>query len=341
MSRLRGQAAHLTGRRLGTTIAVLLALLAASIAAATLVGPVPASLRTALGPGGEHTPDHAILFRTRLPRVLLGAVVGGALASAGSALQALLGNALADPHLLGVSAGAAVAGALVLVAGADPVSPLVPLAAFVGALGTVAAVFVVARTSGRTSPHAILLVGVVCNALGAAAIMLLNAIASYAQAQGILFWIMGSLTAQSYGLVAVAALYALAGGAVLLGQAQNLNLLAAGEEGAVTLGVDVEAVRRRVFLAASLLVGAAVAVSGMINFVGLIVPHLLRLLLGPDLRLLLPASFLGGAVFLVWADTLARTAFAPGELPVGVVTALLGGPFFLVLLRRSLRRGDR
>jgi len=201
-------------------------------------------------------------------------------------------------------------------------------------------VFLVARAAGKTSPHAILLVGVVCNALGAAAIMLVNAIASYTQAQGILFWIMGSLSAQSYGLVAIVALYALLGAAVLVRHAQNLNLLAAGEEGALTLGVEVEAVRRAVFLAASLLVGAAVSVSGMINFVGLIVPHLLRLLLGPDLRLLLPASFLGGAIFLVWADTLARTAFAPNELPVGVVTALLGGPFFLVLLRRSLRRGQ-
>ncbi len=333
------RAAHLTRRRLAATAAALVGLLIASVAAATLVGPVSASLVTALGPGGEVTPDFAILFQTRLPRVLLGVVVGGALACSGASLQALLGNPLADPHLLGVSAGAAVAGAIALVAGADPVSPLVPLAAFLGALGTVAAVFLVARASGRTSPYAILLVGVVCNALGAAAIMLVNAIASYTQAQGILFWIMGSLTAQSYGLVMVAGLYALAGAAVLVRYAHDLNLLAAGEEGALTLGVEVETVRRAVFLAASLLVGAAVAVSGMINFVGLIVPHLLRLLLGPDLRLLLPASFLGGAVFLVWADTLARTAFAPSELPVGVVTALLGGPFFLLLLRRSLTRG--
>jgi cobalamin transport system permease protein len=333
------RAPHLTRRRLAVTAAVLAGVLALSIVGATLVGPVPASLLRALGPGGGSTPDFAILFRARLPRVLLGAVVGGALACSGASLQALLGNPLADPHLLGVSAGAAVAGAIALVAGADPVSPVVPLAAFLGALGTVASVFLVARASGRTSPYAILLVGVVCNALGAAAIMLVNAIASYTQAQGILFWIMGSLTAQSYGLVGVAGAYALAGAAVLARHAQHLNLLAAGEEGALTLGVEVEAVRRAVFLAASLLVGAAVAVSGMINFVGLIVPHLLRLLLGPDLRLLVPASFLGGAAFLVWADTLARTAFAPSELPVGVVTALLGGPFFLFLLRRSLRRG--
>jgi iron complex transport system permease protein len=332
-------AAHLTRRRLAATCAMLAAILGGSLAAATLIGPVRASLWAALGPGGERTPDFAILFRTRLPRVLLGAVVGGALACSGASLQALLGNPLADPHLLGVSAGAAVAGAIALMAGADPVSPIVPLAAFLGALATVAAVFVVARAAGRTSPYAILLVGVVCNALGAAAIMLVNAIASYTQAQGILFWIMGSLSAQSYGLVVVAGLYALAGAAVLLRHAHHLNLLAAGEEDALTLGVEVEAVRRAVFLASSLLVGAAVAVSGMISFVGLIVPHVLRLIFGPDLRLLLPASFLGGAVLLVWADTLARTAFAPSELPVGVVTALLGGPFFLVLLRRSMRPG--
>jgi len=333
-------AAHLTRRRLAATSALLALALGMSLAAATLIGPVRASLLTALGPGGAGTPDFIILFRTRLPRVLLGAVVGGALACSGASLQAMLGNPLADPHLLGVSAGAAVAGAIALMAGADPVSPVVPLAAFLGALGTVAAVFVVARAAGRTSPYAILLVGVVCNALGAAAIMLVNAIASYTQAQGILFWIMGSLSAQSYGLVVVAGLYALGGAAVLVRHAHHLNLLAAGEEDALTLGVEVETVRRAVFLASSLLVGAAVAVSGMISFVGLIVPHVLRLILGPDLRLLLPASFLGGAVLLVWADTLARTAFAPTELPVGVVTAMLGGPFFLMLLRRSLRRSE-
>jgi len=179
----------------------------------------------------------------------------------------------------------------------------------------------------------------VFNALAAAALMLVNALASYTQAQGVLFWIMGSLSTQSYGLLAAAALYGLVGLAWLGVHAQDLNLLAAGEEGAAQLGVEVERTRRAVFLASSLLVGAAVSVSGMIGFVGLIVPHLLRLLLGPDQRLLLPASFLGGAVFLVWADTLARTVLGPVELPVGVVTALTGGPFFLFLLRRHLRRG--
>ena len=177
------------------------------------------------------------------------------------------------------------------------------------------------------------------NVLASAAIMLLNVIASYAQAHGVLFWLMGSLSGQSWGLIAAAGAYALAGLAWLAAHAQDLNLLAAGEEGAAELGVDVERARRAVFVAASLLVGAAVSVSGMISFVGLIVPHLIRLVLGADHRLLLPASFLGGAAFLVWADALARTALAPAELPVGVVTALLGGPFFLFLLRRELGRG--
>jgi iron complex transport system permease protein len=332
------RAPYLTARRLVATTAGLAVVLVVSVVAAALLGPVHASLARALGPGGSATPDYAILFRARLPRVLLGAAVGGSLAAAGAALQAILQNPLACPHLLGISGGAAVAGVAVLIAGADPLSPVVPLAAFGGALGAIAIVTVAARAGGRTTPHAILLVGVVFNALATAALMLINALASYVQAQGVLFWIMGSLSTQSYGLVAAAAAYGIGGLGWLCLRAQDLNLLAAGEEGAQQLGVDVERTRRVAFVAASLLVGAAVSVSGMIGFVGLIVPHLLRLLLGPDHRLLLPASFLGGAVFLVWADALARTLLGPAELPVGVVTALTGGPFFLYLLRRDLRR---
>jgi iron complex transport system permease protein len=332
------RAPYLTrGKLLGTVVA-LLAALVASVVAASLVGPVHASLWRALGPSGAETPDYVIIVRTRLPRVLLGAAVGASLSAAGAALQALLQNPLAEPHLLGVSSGAAVAGLVALVAGVDPVSPLVPAAAFVGALGTMALVYLGARAHGRTTPHAILLVGVVCNAIAAAAIMLVNALASYAQARGVLFWIMGALSTQSYGLVALVAVYALVGLLWLVAHAQSLNLFAAGEEGAQQLGVDVERARRSVFVAASLLVAAAVSVSGIIGFVGLIVPHLLRLLLGPDQRLLLPASFLGGAVFLIWADAAARTALGPAELPVGVVTALLGGPCFVFLLRRQLAR---
>jgi cobalamin transport system permease protein len=317
---------------------VLTGLVVVALVLAAISGPAHVSLVRAFDPGDAGRVDRDILFRARVPRVLLAAVVGGSLGASGAALQALLGNPLACPHLLGISGGAAVAGVVALVAGADPVSPAVPLAAFAGALGAIAFVGLGARARGRTTPHAVLLVGVVFNALATAVLMLVNALTSYTQAQGVLFWIMGSLSTQSYGLVAAAAAYALVGLAWLVLNAQDLNLLAAGEEGAQQLGVDVERTRRSVFLAASLLVGAAVSMSGMIGFVGLIVPHLLRLVLGPDHRLLLPASFLGGAAFLVGADTIARTALAPVELPVGVVTALVGGPFFIHLLRRHLAR---
>jgi len=332
------RAPYLTRRRLVLTLAALGALLAASVVGATLIGPVRASLWAALAPGGAAGADYAIFFRTRLPRVLLGAVVGGSLATAGATLQGLLGNPLADPHLLGISGGAATAGVLALVAGADPLSPLVPLAAFAGALGAIVLVSLGSRAGGRTTPHALILVGVVFNAVTAALLMLIQALVTYTQAQGVLFWILGSLTTQSYALVAGVGAYALVGLAWLFLHAQDLNLLAAGEEGALQLGVEVERARRASFVASSLLVGAAVSVSGMIGFVGLIVPHLLRLVVGADHRLLLPASFLGGAVFLVWADALARTALGAAELPVGVVTALTGGPFFVYLLRRNLRR---
>jgi iron complex transport system permease protein len=331
---------YLTRRRTVGVTLVLVALLVLSVVLAAGIGPVPASLLRAIGPGGSGTMDRAIIVQTRIPRVLLAGIVGASLAAAGAGFQGLLANPLADPHVLGVSGGAAVAGAAALVLGIDPVSPLVPLAAFLGALVTVAIVVLVARTGGRTTPHALLLTGVVMNALAAALIMLVNAIASYRQAQGVLFWMMGALSTQSYGLVAIAAAYAGVGVVALVRHGAALNLLAAGEESAGALGVEIERVRRAVFVAAALLVGAAVSVSGMISFVGLIVPHVLRLLLGPDLRLLIPASFVGGAIFLVWADTLARTAFGAAELPVGVVTALLGGPFFLFLLRRSLRSGQ-
>ena len=333
---LVGRPAYLTRRRVVRVTAILGVLLLGSLVLASMLGPVHVNLWAALS-GDADSADRAIVLHTRIPRVLLAAVVGAALSVAGAGLQGLLANPLADPHLLGVSGGAAVVGAAVLVLGVDPVSPWVPFAAFLGALATASMVVLVARTGGRTTPHALLLTGVVTNALAAALIMLVNALASYRQAQGVLFWMMGALSTQSYGLVAVAGGYVSVGAVVLLRYAPALNLLAAGEESAASLGVEVEHVRRMVFVAAALLVGAAVSVSGMISFVGLIVPHVLRLLLGPDLRLLLPASCLGGAIFLVWADTLARTALGPVELPVGVVTALLGGPFFLMLLRRSFQ----
>jgi iron complex transport system permease protein len=191
---------------------------------------------------------------------------------------------------------------------------------------------------GRLQPYALLLTGVVFNAFCSALIMLVNSLVDFYQSHAILFWLMGSLATHDYMTVGLTSLYVLIGATWLIAQGRRLNLLSLGEESALQLGVDIETLRRGIFLAASLLVGAIVAVSGMIGFVGLIVPHLLRLVFGADHRLLLPASLFGGALFLVWADTLARTVASPSELPVGVVTAMCGGPFFLYLLRKEGRK---
>lgn len=333
---------HLTRSRLVGVTAGLAVLLLASMVAAALVGPVRVDLQRALfGGGAADNVDRLILVGTRGPRILLAAVVGGALGVAGAALQGLLRNPLAEPHLIGVSGGAALGAVAAIVLGGrglQAVPALVPLAAAAAALVSVAVIYRLALVGGRLHPYVLLLAGVVYNAFAGAVIMFANAVADVYAAQGLLFWLMGSLATQSYALVGMAALY-VGVAAVWLGRhARALNLLALGEDGALHLGVEVDRTRRAVFVAAALLVGAVVAVAGMIGFVGLIVPHVMRLVLGADHRLLLPASLLGGAVFLVWADTLARTLLGPVELPVGVVTALCGGPFFVYLLKREGRR---
>jgi iron complex transport system permease protein len=337
----------LTPGRVLAILSVLGGMCAASLALATLIGPVPVSLGTAVRTWcrGE-TPgiDYLIVVETRLPRVLLAGVVGASLSVAGAAFQALLRNPLACPHVLGVSGGAAVAGITAIIlggAGALPLATLVPAASFGGAVGSTFLIHALARVGGRVHPFSLLLVGVIFNAVCAAVIMFVNALGDFYQAHGVAFWIMGNLSTQRYVLVAAVAGYALAGILWLLTRAHALNLLSLGEEGAAQLGVDVRRATRDVFVAAALMVGAAVSVSGMIGFVGLVVPHALRLVLGSDHRVVLPASALGGAMFLVWADALARTILAPTELPVGVVTALSGGPVFVWLLRRENRRAFR
>lgn len=319
-------------------LVALTALLVAAALFSALVGAEPISLVRAAAEAGV---DRVILFRIRLPRALLAIVVGAALATAGTVLQALLRNPLADPHMLGVSGGAAVGAAAVLMLAAGGALPavLVPVGAFAGALLAMVVVYRVGSVRGRLQPYMFLLAGVVANAFCGALIMALNALADFFQAHGILFWLLGSLQTQSYALVAASAAYVAVGALWLLRHARNLNALALGEEGAAHLGVDVARVRRTAFVVSSLLVGAAVSVSGMIGFVGLIVPHITRLLIGPDHRLLLPASALTGAIFLLLADTVARSLFGATEIPVGVITALCGGPFFIYLLRREGGRG--
>ncbi len=329
---------HLTRQRFLIVVGSLSVLLVIAIAVCASIGPVRIDILQALGSGDPNSVDATILLRTRIPRVLLAVAVGAGLALAGAVLQALLRNPLAEPHILGVSGGAAFGGVLTLFLAARlpfPTYLLTPIGAFAGALAAMLLVYRLGTVHGRLQPYTFLLAGVVCNAFTGALIMAVNAMADLFQTHGILFWLMGSLATSSYQLVAVSYVYVVFGGVLLSRQARALNALSLGEENAAQLGVDVAAVRQLCFVVSSLLVGASVAVSGMIGFVGLIVPHVTRLLFGPDHRLLVPASALVGGIFLAAADTLARSIAGASEVPVGVVTALCGGPFFVYLLRRQ------
>ncbi|MGC4000938.1 MAG: iron ABC transporter permease [Anaeromyxobacter sp.] len=334
--------------RLALAVAAGLAAVAVALAISCALGPQPISLAAAFR-GVD--PDAAILWGLRLPRAVLAALVGCALSAAGTALQALLRNPLAEPFVLGVSGGAALGGAMVLVAaaglatlagGAGAVlgsAPPVALGAVVGAVASTGLVFGLGRIAGRLVPEAALLVGIVFNAFAAGVITLLRMLAPPEQAARLTYWLLGVVGYETPGtLAAGAVLVGLSAGALTLLSAQ-LNLLTLGEEEAASLGLDVRRARAWVFFAASAATGAAVALAGMVGFVGLIVPHLVRRVVGPDHRLLVPASALFGAAFLVLADAVARLLFLPlgTEPPVGAVTAFLGGPFFLWLLRRTAR----
>jgi iron complex transport system permease protein len=323
--------------------------IAGAIALSCLLGPQPVSLGAALA-GLE--PDRAIVIGLRLPRALLAAVVGLSLASAGTALQALLRNPLAEPFVLGVSGGAALGGTLVLLAaaglstlaaGAGSVlgsAPPVAAGAVAGAILSTLLVFGLGRIGGRLVPEAALLVGIVFNAFVAGVITLLKLLAPPEQQARLLYWLVGAVGYESAGTLLTGAVISLGSAGVLVLLSGRLNLLTLGDEEAASLGLDVRRARTQVFFAASAATGAAVALAGMVGFVGLIVPHLVRKLTGPDHRLVVPASALFGAAFLVLADALARLAFLPlgTEPPVGAVTALLGGPAFLWMLRRAVTR---
>jgi iron complex transport system permease protein len=334
-------------RRLPVALGAGLLVLAGSCAAALLLGPQPVSLSAALS-GVE--PDAAILFGLRVPRVLLGALVGAGLATAGVALQALLRNPLAEPFVLGVSGGAALGGTAALAASAviGPATLLgslassgtsVALGASVGAAASTALVFALGRIGGKLVPEAALLVGVVFNAFAAGVITVVKVMVPPEDAARLLYWLMGAVGYADPGTLLAGAVLLGVAVAVLVALSAQLNLLSLGDDEAASLGVEVGRSRGLVFLAASLATGAAVALAGLVGFVGLIVPHLLRRLFGPDHRILLPASALFGAAFLVLADAAARLAFLPlgSEPPVGALTALLGGPLFLWLLRRTDR----
>ncbi|WP_106400204.1 FecCD family ABC transporter permease [Actinocorallia populi] len=282
----------------------------------------------------------SIVMDVRLPRVLLCAMVGAGLAVCGTALQALVRNPLADPMLLGVSSGATVGAVLVVVFGVSWFGMFtLPGAAFLGALAALTAVYLLARSGGRMTTVRLVLAGV-------ATAEVLSAVASFVvvtsddphAAQSALRWMLGGLAGTTWEVFWIPAGAVLAGTLVLLGVSRPLNLLLAGEEAAGALGLDVHRFRSALFVLVAMMIGTIVAVSGSIGFVGLIMPHAVRLLVGADHRRALPAAALLGAGFLILADLAARTAISPEEIPVGILTALVGGPFFLWLMRRRAAR---
>jgi iron complex transport system permease protein len=278
-----------------------------------------------------------ILFRIRLPRVLLAGLVGFTLSLGGVVFQALLRNPLAEPFILGVSSGAAVGAITAMVLGLG-FSFGVPLMSFMGALCTILLVMGISSRHGGLESSTLLLTGVIVNAFCTAVIMFFIAIASDSRLHSILFWLYGDLSQSRYVQLSIGFPLVLIVSCVLYGFSRHLNLIVGGEEAALQMGVEVEVLKWTAFLGISLITGVVVSFSGIIGFVGLIVPHLMRMVLGADHRLLMPASALGGAVFLISADTLARTLISPSELPVGVITAFLGAPFFVYLLKQ---RGSR
>jgi iron complex transport system permease protein len=328
-------------RRIVTVTAGFAILTIAVMLWAPTVGSTPISLSRAFDRSiaWESNVDAQIFFVARLPRVVAGALVGATLAAAGVVLQALLRNPLATPFTLGVSAGASL-GAMLAVATQLELSVLgitsIPLASFAGSLIATGIVYALAASQRRgLSTNVLLLAGVTLNAFFSALILFVQYLSDFAEALRAIRWMMGGLDVASYFPILAALPFLIISFAVFATMPRTLNLLSVGAEAAASKGVEVIRAQRLAFLSASLATGAAVSLGGPIGFIGIIVPHLVRLMVGPDHRLVLPASALFGAAFLVACDVLARTVMAPIELPVGVITALIGGPFFLWLLVRK------
>lgn len=333
----------MTATRLWATLGVLFMLLVAATLLSLWLGAEPIDLSAALSDDG---PD-ALILRSRLSRVALALVVGAALGVSGAALQALVENPLADPFVLGLSGGAAIGATLAIALGLGALGlfggSLVGLAAFAGALVATAVVFSLGRVHGRLVPERLLLVGVVFNAFSSAVILAIQSFSSPSMLQSLLSWLLGSIGYPRPGTLVSGALAVAVGTALLTRMAPSLNLLSLGELDAHGLGLNVSRTRAWVFAASALLVAAGVSLAGVVGFVGLIVPHLVRLAFGADHRLLVPGSALAGAAFLATADTGARLFFriARTEPPVGMVTALVGAPLFLYLLLMRTRRSER
>jgi iron complex transport system permease protein len=335
----------LTPRRVATTCGALLFILFVIVVISLRMGAYPISIRDivmtlfngAMGRRDEIPSEFwLVVFGLRLPRIALGIVVGAALSTAGAGFQALLRNPLADPYVLGVSSGAAL-GAILSLLAAPHIPGALQVAAFVGAAATIAAVYFLGRRGGQLDSGTLLLAGIVTASFLSAVIMFLMTTLSGRDLRGMAFWLMGDLATPPAVdsrwlylilLVAVGSIYT---------TASDLNLILTGEQEARHLGVNVNRVKLVVYVAASVLTGLAVSVSGAIGYVGLLVPHVMRMLFGTDYRLLIPTSAIGGAIIILVADTLARTIVAPTELPVGAMTAIAGAPVFIYLMRRRVR----
>ena len=345
MSTALPRPARSAAARAALAVAVLTPLLALAALVGLSAGAGHASISAALR-GVE--PDATLVFRLRAPRVALAAEVGAALSVAGVTLQALLRNPLADPFIFGLSGGAAIGAAIVVAASGTALGAataaaagwlgVLPaqLAAVAGALAAALLVVALGRARGQLRPERALLVGIVFNSFASAFTLSLEAVLAPEKTQAVLLWLSGTLGYETVPVLVAAGIAILAPALVLTALAGRLNLLALGDEGAAALGVNVEATRFACFVASSVAVGAAVALTGLVGFVGLVVPHTVRLFTGPDHRVVLPASALAGAAFLILADALARVLFRGlgAEPPVGAVTALVGAPLFVLLLRR-------
>jgi len=335
----------LTPRRLLGICALLCAVLFAAVVIALRMGDYPISVRdivatlfsNAIGRRDQIPSEFwLVIFGLRLPRIALGILVGASLATSGAGFQALLRNPLAEPYVLGVSSGAAL-GAILSLIFAPHAPGAIQLAAFAGAGATIAAVYFLGRRGGQLDSPTLLLGGIVAASFLSAAIIFLMTTLSGRDLRGMAFWLMGDLA--SPPLIDLRWLYLVlvVAAAAIYSASSDLNLILTGEKEARHLGVNVDRVKLIVYISASVLTGLAVSVSGAIGYVGLLVPHVMRMLFGTDYRVLIPTSAIGGAILIVLADTLARTVVAPTELPVGAMTALAGAPVFIYLMRRRVR----
>jgi len=327
----------ITPSKVGALSLMMLAVLMLVIAGSLVLGTAEVSFKDIIdiitGSMPKDDPTRLIIFRIRLPRILLAGLVGFALSLGGVVFQAILRNPLADPFVLGVSSGSAFGAVSAMILGFG-FSLGIPLMSFAGALFTICLVMMIGARNIGVESFTILLTGVIINAFFTAIIMFFISISADDRLHTMLFWLYGDLSQCKYSQLFIIAPFVLIASIILYGFSKDLNIITTGEENAAQLGVEVETVKKASLVIVSLIMGLVVAFSGLIGFVGLIVPHLARMAFHSDHRLLIPVASIGGAIFLIAADTLARTIVSPSELPVGVITAFLGAPFFIILLKK-------